>query len=70
MTQLLVAAGIVLATNIVTFGLLYWQLDSGGPSGRLVHAACYPDFQFPQTMSGKAKNSRSQKRAKGIMRAM
>ena len=48
-TQLLVGAGIVLTTNIVTFGLLYWQVDSGGPSGRLVHAQPYPDFQFPQT---------------------
>jgi hypothetical protein len=48
-TQLLVGTGIVLATNIVTFGLLYWQLDSGGPSGRLVHSKPYPDFQFPQT---------------------
>jgi len=48
-TQLLVGAGIVLATNIVTFGLLYWQLHSGGPSGRLVHSESYPDFQFPQT---------------------
>ena len=49
MTQLLVGTGIVLATNIVTFGLLYWQLDGGGPSGRLVHSKPYPDFQFPQT---------------------
>jgi hypothetical protein len=48
-TQLLVGAGIVLATNIVTFGLLYWQVDSGGPSGRLLHSQPYPDFQFPQT---------------------
>ena len=48
-TRLLVGTGIVLATNIVTFGLLYWQLDGGGPSGRLVHSKSYPDFQFPQT---------------------
>jgi len=48
-TQLLVAAGLVLATNIVTFSLLYWQLDGGGPSGRQGHGASYPDFQFPQT---------------------
>jgi hypothetical protein len=46
-TQLLVGAGIVLATNIVTFGLLYWQLDSGGPNGRLVHSESYPGL--PQT---------------------
>ena len=48
-TQLLVGTGMVLATNIVTFGLLYWQLDGGGPRGRLVHSKPYPDFQFPQT---------------------
>ena len=48
-SQLLVAAAIVLATNIVTFGLVYWQVDGGGPAGRLVHAVPYPDFQFPQT---------------------
>lgn len=48
-TQLVVGAGIVLATNIVTFGLLYWQLDSGGPNGRLAHSESYPDFQRPQT---------------------
>ncbi len=48
-TQLLVGAGIVLATNVVTFGLLYWQLDGGGPSGRVLHSQPYPDFQFPQT---------------------
>jgi hypothetical protein len=50
-TQLLVGAGIVLATNVVTFGLLYWQIDGGGPDGRLVHARPFPDFQFPQTLT-------------------
>jgi hypothetical protein len=44
-----VGAAIVLATNIVTFGLLYWQLDGGGPSGRLARSQPHPDFQFPQT---------------------
>jgi hypothetical protein len=50
-TQLLVVTGLVLATNIVTFGLLYWQIDGGGPGGRVVHAKAYPDFQFPQTLT-------------------
>src|SRR6185312_209243 len=50
-TQLLVGAGIVLATNVVTFGLLYWQLDGGGPGGRLRQASAYPDFGFPQTLT-------------------
>jgi hypothetical protein len=48
-TQLLVGAGMVLATNVVTFGLLYWQIDGGGPDRRLVHAKPFPDFEFPQT---------------------
>jgi hypothetical protein len=43
-----VGAGIVLATNIVTFGLLYWQLDSGGPSGRQVHSSPIPTSSFPK----------------------
>ena len=47
MTQLLVGTGIVLATNIVTFGLLHRQLDCGGPNGRLVHAESYPDYKLP-----------------------
>jgi len=50
-TQLLVGAGIVLATNVVTFGLLYWQLDGGGPDGRLRQASASPDFGFPQTLT-------------------
>ena len=48
-TQLIVGAGIVLATNIVTFGLFYWQIDGGGPDGRRARTRPYPDFQFPQT---------------------
>jgi hypothetical protein len=50
-TQLLVGAGIVMATNIVTFGLLYWQLDGGGPGGRLHRMSGSPDFGFPQTLA-------------------
>jgi uncharacterized membrane protein len=33
-SRLLVAAVIVISTNIVTFGLVYWQVDGGGPAGR------------------------------------
>jgi len=47
--RLLVAGSLVLTTNVITFALLYWQLDSGGPAGRAVDPAPYPDFQFPQT---------------------
>jgi uncharacterized membrane protein len=47
--RLLVAGALVLATNVITFALLYWQLDGGGPGGRTEDPAPYPDFQFPQT---------------------
>jgi uncharacterized membrane protein len=47
--RLLTAGVLNLATNVVTFGLLYWQLDGGGPAGRVVAPVPYPDFQFPQT---------------------
>jgi uncharacterized membrane protein len=49
--RLLVAATLVLVANVVTFALLYWQLDGGGPAGRIAEPAPYPDFQFPQTAS-------------------
>jgi uncharacterized membrane protein len=48
-TRLLVATALVLATNVVTFALVYWQIDGGGPFGRLSENPPYPDFQFPQT---------------------
>jgi uncharacterized membrane protein len=46
--RLLVAALMVLATNMVTFSLFYWQIDAGGPTGRLLRPPPYPDFLFPQ----------------------
>jgi uncharacterized membrane protein len=47
--RLLVAGALVLFTNVITFGVVYWQLDLGGPAGRVVDPMPYPDFQFPQT---------------------
>lgn len=38
----------VLAINVMTFGLIYWWLDSGGPSARLSANPAPPDFLFPQ----------------------
>lgn len=48
-TRLLIATALVLATNVVTFALMYWQIDAGGPFGRRSANPPYPDFQFPQT---------------------
>jgi uncharacterized membrane protein len=35
-------------TNIITFGLLFWLLDEGGPRVRAERGRIDPDFQFPQ----------------------
>jgi hypothetical protein len=35
-------------TNIVVFGLWYWELDRGGPAARLKATHPPPDFLFPQ----------------------
>jgi hypothetical protein len=46
--QLLVKAITVWGTNVITFGLWYWELDRGGPVRRLRPDPPPPDFQFPQ----------------------
>ena len=35
-------------TNIIVFGLWYWELDRGGPAERSVEDHGRPDFLFPQ----------------------
>jgi hypothetical protein len=45
----LLAHGVVVwLTNIITFGLLFWQLDEGGPQQRGERDRSDPDFEFPQ----------------------
>jgi hypothetical protein len=45
----LILGGIVLwVTNVLLFGLWYWQLDRGGPIERALSTDRFPDFLFPQ----------------------
>jgi uncharacterized membrane protein len=46
--DLLAHGMVVWLSNIITFGLLFWQLDEGGLSQRAEHGRRDPDFQFPQ----------------------
>ena len=46
--ELLTHGAVVWLTNIVTFGLLFWILDEGGPRERAERGRAAPDFQFPQ----------------------
>ena len=55
--QLLASAAGVWVTNVVVFGLAYWELDRGGPLGRAGArpAPPHPDLWFPQ--DGDAKDA-------------
>jgi hypothetical protein len=46
--DLLAHGAVVWLGNIITFGLLFWQLDEGGPGLRAEYGRPDPDFQFPQ----------------------
>ena len=50
--QLLITGGVIWLTNVVVFGLWYWEWDRGGPVARALNLTKqYPDFQFPQMVS-------------------
>jgi len=47
--QYLLFAGFgVLIANVLSFGLVYWWIDGGGPIARAEGTATDPDFLFPQ----------------------
>jgi uncharacterized membrane protein len=46
--DLLAHGGVVWLSNVVTFGLLFWQVDAGGPRRRAELGRTDPDFEFPQ----------------------
>ncbi|MHB8438731.1 MAG: hypothetical protein ACYDD4_06170 [Acidimicrobiales bacterium] len=35
-------------TNVIVFGLWYWELDGGGPGMRAIESGRIPEFLFPQ----------------------
>jgi hypothetical protein len=45
---LLVTGGVIWLTNVIVFGLWYWEFDRGGPAARALGLRQYTDFQFPQ----------------------
>lgn len=52
--ELLFAGFGVLVVNVLSFALVYWQIDGGGPQERARNPAAgvVNDFQFPQQASG------------------
>ena len=45
---LLGSGGAIYVTNVIVFGIWYWELDRGGPFARRQGSRPYPDFMFPQ----------------------
>ncbi|MFI7669847.1 hypothetical protein [Nocardia sp. NPDC049526] len=50
-SQLLRSGGAVWLTNVVVFGLWYWEFDRGGPAARAHARKPLPDFLFVQMQS-------------------
>lgn len=50
--SLLAGGGAVYVTNIIVFGLWYWEWDAGGPVARAHEGRRSPDFLFPQDTAG------------------
>lgn len=49
--ELVFAAAQIWLTNVIVFGLWYWELDRGGPSARCRLDHREPDFLFPQMVT-------------------
>jgi hypothetical protein len=49
-TGLLATGGVVWATNVIAFGLWYWDLDRGGAAARAHHSDADPAFVFPEML--------------------
>ena len=52
--RLLFAGFAVLGINVLTFALIYWWLDGGGPRVRAMGEVQAWDFQYPQQASGQS----------------
>ncbi len=48
---LLGSGAVIWLTNVIVFGLWYWEFDRGGPAARANATRMYPDFLFAQMTS-------------------
>jgi uncharacterized membrane protein len=46
--ELLLTGAALWVTNVLVFGLWFWEIDDGGPVARARHPRKKPDFQFSQ----------------------
>ncbi|WP_037079455.1 DUF1345 domain-containing protein [Pseudonocardia spinosispora] len=50
-SELLTAGATIWLTNVLSFSLIYWELDRGGPAARAAAVRDAPDFLFVQMQS-------------------
>src|ERR1700722_9769922 len=50
-TRLLSTGASIWVTNVIAFGLWYWEFDRGGPIERTQGTKRHPDLMFPQMVS-------------------
>ncbi len=48
---LLATGGVIWLTNVIAFGLWYWDLDRGGAAARAPHPDANPAFVFPEMLN-------------------
>jgi hypothetical protein len=53
-TNLVIWSAQIWLTNVIVFGLWYWELDRGGPVARCLPHHRAPDFLFPQMSTPEA----------------
>jgi uncharacterized membrane protein len=46
--SLIYSAVSIWLTNVIVYGLWFWELDRGGPEARSSDTSAFPDLQFPQ----------------------
>jgi hypothetical protein len=46
--RLILSGAVLWATNVLLFGVWYWEMDRGGPVARFLDPHPLRDFQFPQ----------------------
>src|SRR5215813_15501559 len=46
--SLLTSSVAIWVANVLTFSMLYWQIDGGGPAVRASDLSAKPDWVFPQ----------------------
>ena len=52
--SLLSSSLVIWVTNVLSFSLVYWQIDAGGPNARARGVSARPDWLFPQAPDASA----------------